>query len=54
MSARCTGWPFVETAWASVVNRSPNMFTLIGRGVLAACLFSVAATLAPGMRQVKL
>ena len=27
------GWPFVECAWASVVNRSPNMFTLIALGV---------------------
>ena len=26
------GWPFFERAWASVVNRSPNMFTLIALG----------------------
>src|SRR5262249_38893095 len=30
------GWPFFERAWASVVNRSPNMFTLIALGVGAA------------------
>ena len=27
------GWPFFERAWLSLVNRSPNMFTLIGLGV---------------------
>ena len=43
------GWPFFERAWASVVNRSPNMFTLIGLGVGAAYLFSVAGTLVPGI-----
>ena len=41
------GWPFFERGWASIVNRSPNMFTLIALGVGAAYLFSVAATLAP-------
>ena len=41
------GWPFFERAWASVVNRSPNMFTLIGLGVGSAYLYSVAATVAP-------
>jgi P-type Cu+ transporter len=41
------GWPFFERAWASIVNRSPNMFTLIGLGVGAAYVFSVAATIAP-------
>ena len=35
--------------WAqSIANRSPNMWTLIGTGVGAAFLYSVAATLAPG------
>ena len=43
------GRPFFERAWASVVNRSPNMFTLIGLGVGSAYLYSVAATLAPGL-----
>ncbi len=27
------GWPFFERGWQSIVNRSPNMFTLIGLGV---------------------
>ena len=35
------GWPFLEKAWRSVVNRSPNMFTLISLGTGAAYLFSV-------------
>jgi len=43
------GWPFFERAWSSVVNRSPNMFTLIGLGVGAAYLYSVVATVAPGV-----
>ncbi len=41
--------PFFERAWASVINRSPNMFTLIGMGVTAAYGFSVAAVVAPGV-----
>ncbi|MCI0464159.1 MAG: copper-translocating P-type ATPase [Gemmataceae bacterium] len=41
------GWPFFERAWASVVHRSPNMFTLIALGVGAAYLFSLAATVVP-------
>lgn len=43
------GWPFFERAWASFVNRSLNMFTLIGLGVGSAYLYSVAATVAPGL-----
>ncbi len=43
------GWPFFERAWASVVHRSLNMFTLIALGVGAAYGFSVVATLAPGI-----
>jgi Cu+-exporting ATPase len=43
------GWPFYVRAWDSVVNRSPNMFTLIGLGVGAAYAYSVAATVAPGL-----
>jgi Cu+-exporting ATPase len=43
------GRPFFERGWASVVNRSPNMFTLIALGVGAAYAFSVAGTLAPGI-----
>jgi Cu+-exporting ATPase len=43
------GRPFFERGWASIVNRSPNMFTLIALGVGAAYLYSVAATLFPGL-----
>ncbi len=43
------GWPFFERAWASVVHRSPNMFTLIAVGVGAAYLYSFAATLFPDL-----
>jgi Cu+-exporting ATPase len=41
------GWPFFERAWASVVHRSANMFTLIALGVGAAYLYSLVATVAP-------
>jgi Cu+-exporting ATPase len=41
------GAPFFERAWQSLVNRSPNMFTLIGMGVGAAYAYSVVATIAP-------
>src|SRR6266568_2132281 len=41
------GWPFFERFWSSLVNRSPNMFTLIGLGTGAAYLDSVAATFFP-------
>jgi Cu+-exporting ATPase len=41
--------PFFRRAWASVVNRSPNRWTLIGLGVGTAYLYSVVATLAPGI-----
>src|SRR5580692_8796916 len=41
------GWPFFQRFWASVIHRSPNMFTLIGLGTGAAYLESVAATLFP-------
>ena len=43
------GWPFFERAWASVVHRSLNMFTLIALGTGAAYLYSLFATFAPGM-----
>jgi Cu+-exporting ATPase len=43
------GLPFFERMWTSVKNRSPNMFTLIGLGVGVAYLFSVVATLLPGL-----
>src|SRR5581483_8920902 len=41
------GWPFFQRAAVSVVQRSPNMFTLIALGVGAAYLFSVAVLLWP-------
>jgi P-type Cu+ transporter len=41
------GWPFFERGWASVVNRSTNMFTLIAMGTGVAYLYSVVATLFP-------
>jgi Cu+-exporting ATPase len=41
------GRPFFERFWSSLVNRSPNMFTLIGLGTGAAYLDSVAATFFP-------
>jgi Cu+-exporting ATPase len=41
------GWPFFERAWASLVYRSLNMFTLIGLGVAVAFIYSLVATLAP-------
>jgi Cu+-exporting ATPase len=43
------GWPFFERMAASLKNRAPNMFTLIGMGVGAAFLYSLVATLAPGV-----
>jgi len=41
------GWPFFQRAWASLVNRNLNMFTLIGLGTSAAYVYSAVATLAP-------
>lgn len=41
------GWPFLVRGWQSVVNRSPNMWTLIGLGTGAAFFYSVVATVAP-------
>jgi len=41
------GRPFFERAWYSVVNRSLNMFTLIGLGTGVAYFYSVVATLLP-------
>jgi Cu+-exporting ATPase len=41
--------PFFERGWQSILNRSPNMWTLIAIGVGAAYLYSVVATLFPGL-----
>jgi len=43
------GWPFFQRGWASVVNRSLNMFTLIALGTGVAFVFSMVATVAPGL-----
>ena len=43
------GWPFFQRGWASLVNRSMNMFTLIAMGTGVAYVFSVVATVFPGI-----
>ena len=43
------GWPFFVRGWQSLVNRSPNMWTLIGLGTGAAFIYSVVATIVPGV-----
>ena len=43
------GWPFFERGWGSIIHRSLNMFTLIALGTGVAYLYSVVATLAPGI-----
>ncbi len=42
-------WPFFKRGWSSVVNRNPNMWTLIALGTGAAYLFSVISLIAPGL-----
>lgn len=43
------GWPFLRRGWQSIVNRSLNMFTLIAIGTGTAYVYSVVATLFPGI-----
>ncbi|MGE0823483.1 MAG: heavy metal translocating P-type ATPase [Candidatus Binatia bacterium] len=43
------GWPFFQRGWASIINRSLNMFTLIAIGTGAAYIYSVVATLLPNL-----
>ncbi|MGA9797917.1 MAG: heavy metal translocating P-type ATPase [Terriglobales bacterium] len=43
------GAPFFERGWASIVNRSTNMFTLIALGTGVAYLYSLVATIFPGI-----
>ncbi len=43
------GWSFFQRGWASIKNRSLNMFTLIAGGVGVAFVYSVVATVAPGL-----
>ncbi|TDR33616.1 heavy metal translocating P-type ATPase [Aquamicrobium defluvii] len=42
-------FPFFKRGWASILNRSPNMWTLISIGVAAAYIYSVVATLFPDL-----
>lgn len=44
-----SGWPFFQRGWKSLVTRRLNMFTLISMGTGAAWVYSVAATVAPGL-----
>jgi Cu+-exporting ATPase len=41
------GWPVFQRGWASIIHRSPNMFTLIAMGTGTAYLYSAFATLFP-------
>ena len=43
------GWPFFQRGWASIVNGSTNMFTLIAMGTGVAYAFSLTATVFPGI-----
>ena len=43
------GWPFFQRGWMSLVNRSTNMFTLIAMGTGVAYLYSMIATIFPGV-----
>jgi len=43
------GWPFFERGWNSILNRSLNMFTLIGMGIGVAYAYSTVATVVPGI-----
>ena len=43
------GWPFFTRAWASLVSRNLNMFTLVAMGTGVAWTYSVIATVAPGL-----
>src|SRR5579863_6884394 len=43
------GWPFFQRGWTSIINRSTNMFTLIAMGTGVAYIFSLIATVFPGL-----
>jgi len=43
------GWPFFVRGWRSLVHRSLNMFTLIAIGTGTALIYSLLATLTPGI-----
>ena len=44
-----SGWPFFLRGWRSLVHRSLNMFTLIGLGIAVSYVYSLVATVAPGI-----
>ncbi|MGJ7042684.1 UNVERIFIED_ORG: copper-translocating P-type ATPase (plasmid) [Roseateles sp. XES5] len=43
------GWPFFERGWQSIITRHLNMFTLIAMGTGVAWIYSVVATIMPGI-----
>nr|WP_281823593.1 heavy metal translocating P-type ATPase [Sphingobium sp. BS19] len=43
------GWPFFQRGWTSIVTWHLNMFTLVSIGVGAAFVYSLVATVAPGL-----
>ena len=43
------GWPFFVRGWQSLLNRNLNMFTLIAMGTGISLLYSIVATLVPGV-----
>ncbi len=43
------GWPLFERGWASIVHLRLNMFTLIALGTGTAYVYSLVATLVPGL-----
>jgi Cu+-exporting ATPase len=43
------GWPFFVRGWASLIHRRLNMFTLIALGIGVAWLYSLVATVSPGL-----
>jgi Cu+-exporting ATPase len=43
------GWPFFQRGWTSIVNHSTNMFTLVAMGTGVAYLYSLVATIFPGV-----
>lgn len=45
------GFPFFQRAWDSILNRSPNMFTLIGMGIGISFLYSCVVTIFPHLLQ---
>lgn len=44
-----SGWPFFVRGWQSITNRALNMFTLIAMGTGVAWVYSIVATVSPGL-----